>query len=76
MLAGDEQMGSKKVRAIALLIGAVIVGAAGSFIWLAAGHTKTGIGLVVLGVILLAGSLLTFFSRASAEKIQLNREWM
>ncbi len=76
MRAGDEQMSSKKVRAIALLIGAVIVGAAGSFTWLVAGHNKTGIGLIIVGVILLAVSLLTFFSRASAEKVQLNREWM
>ncbi len=52
---------------IALLIGAVIVVAGGSFTLLT-GHTKTGIGLIVLGVIVIAAGLFTFFSRPSAER--------
>ena len=52
---------------IALLIGAVIVVAGGSFTLLN-GHMKTGIGLIVLGVIVIAAGLFTFFSRPSAER--------
>ena len=68
-------MSRKKVIGIALLIGAIIVGAGGSFTLLT-GHTKTGLGLIVLGVIVLAVSLYTFFSRSTAEKYQVDREWM
>jgi uncharacterized membrane protein YfcA len=68
-------MSRKKVIGIALLIGAVIVGAGGS-VTLLAGHVKTGWGLIVLGIVVLATSLYTFFSRSSAEKYQVDREWM
>lgn len=68
-------MSRKKVIGIALLIGAIIVGAVGSFTLLT-GHNKTGLGLIVLGIIVLALSLYTFFSRSTAEKYQVDREWM
>jgi uncharacterized membrane protein YfcA len=68
-------MSRKKVIGLVLLIGAIIIGAGGSFTLLA-GHTKTGVGLIALGVIVLAASIYTFFSRATAEKMQLDREWM
>ncbi len=68
-------MSRKKMMGIALLIGAVIVVAGGSFTLLN-GHTKIGIGLVVLGVIVIAAGLFTFFSRSSSEKVQLDRDWM
>jgi hypothetical protein len=60
---------------LVLLIGAIIVGAGSSFTLLA-GHTKSGVGLIVLGVIAVAASIYTFFSRSTAEKMQLDREWM
>ena len=60
-------MSRKKIMGIALLIGAVIVVAGGSFTLLN-GHMKTGIGLIVLGVIVIAAGLFTFFSRPSAER--------
>jgi heme A synthase len=68
-----EQMSSKKVRSIVILIGAVIVLAGGGFS-LFAGHTKTGVGLLVLGVIALAVGLVTFFS-SPTEDSQPYREW-
>jgi uncharacterized membrane protein YfcA len=68
-------MSRKKVIGIALLIGAIIVGAIGSFT-LYSGHNKTGLGLIVLGIIVLALSLYTFFSRSATEKYQVDREWM
>lgn len=68
-------MSRKKVIAIALLIGAIIVGVGGSFTLLS-GHNKTGLGLIVLGIIVLALSLYTFFSRSTAEKYQVDKEWM
>jgi drug/metabolite transporter (DMT)-like permease len=68
-------MSRKKVIGIALLIGAILIGAGGSFT-LHAGHNKTGLGIIVLGIIVLALSLYTFFSRSTAEKYQVDREWM
>lgn len=68
-------MSRKKVLGIALLIGAIIIGAGGSFTLLT-GHNKTGLGLIVLGIIVLALSLYTFFSRSTAEKYQVDRDWM
>jgi uncharacterized membrane protein YfcA len=68
-------MSRKKVIGIALLIGAILIAAGGSFTLLA-GHNKTGLGLIVLGIIVLAVSLYTFFSRSTAEKVQLDREWI
>lgn len=69
-------MSRKKMIGIALLIGAIILGAAGGYWWLVADHVKSGMGIVVLGVIVLAVGLFTFFSRSTSEKIQLDREWM
>jgi uncharacterized membrane protein YfcA len=63
------------VIGLVLLIGAIIVAAGGSFTLLA-GHTKSGVGLIVLGVIAVAASIYTFFSRSTTEKVQLDREWM
>ena len=60
---------------LVLLIGAIIIGAGGSFTLLA-GHTKMGIGLIVLGVIALPTSMYTFFSRSTVEKMQLDSEWI
>jgi hypothetical protein len=60
----ERQMSSKKVINIVLFIGAVIVLAGGSFS-LFSGHNKTGLGLLVLGVI----ALVTFFS-SSGKKSQ------
>ncbi|HKV59849.1 MAG TPA: hypothetical protein VJO32_16275 [Ktedonobacteraceae bacterium] len=60
---------------IALLVGAVVVLVAGGVVWLS-GHDKSGMGLLGLGVILIGVGTFTFFSRASAEKVQLDREWM
>jgi drug/metabolite transporter (DMT)-like permease len=68
-------MSRKKVIGIALLIGAIIVGAGGSFTLLT-GHNKTGLGLIVLAIIVLALSLYTFFSRSTADKYQVDKEWM
>ena len=67
MFIGEKQMSRKKIMEIALLIGAVIVVAGGSFTLLN-GHIKMGIGLIVLGVIVIAAGLFTFFSRPSAER--------
>jgi len=67
MFIGEKQMSRKKIMGIALLIGAVIVVAGGSFTLLN-GHIKMGIGLIVLGVIVIAAGLFTFFSRPSAER--------
>lgn len=69
-------MSRKKMIGIALLIGAIILGAAGSAWWLVGDHVKSGIGIIALGVIVLAVGLFTFFSRSTSEKIQLDREWM
>jgi hypothetical protein len=74
MPGGGEKMSRKKMTAIALLIGAVIVLAGGSFALLS-DHMKTGYGLLVLGVILMGVSLFTFF-RPPNEGVQLDREWM
>jgi hypothetical protein len=68
-------MSRKKVIGLVLLIGAIIIGAGGSFT-LFAGHTKTGVGIIALGVIALAASIYTFLSRSTTEKIQLDREWI
>jgi hypothetical protein len=66
-------MSTKKVISIALFIGAVIVLAGGGFSLLT-GHNKTGIGLLVLGVLAIAVGLFTFFS-SSAEGGEPYREW-
>jgi len=67
-------MSRKKVISIVLFIGAVIVLAGGGFN-LFSGHTKTGLGLLVLGVIAIAVGLVSFFS-SNAEDSQPYREWL
>jgi drug/metabolite transporter (DMT)-like permease len=68
-------MSRKKVISIALFIGAIIVLAGGGFS-LFSGHDKTGIGLLVLGVIAIAVGLGAFFSRSTPEEGQPYREWI
>jgi hypothetical protein len=68
-------MRNKKITGITLLVGAVIVLALGAVLWMN-GHNKSGAGLVGLGVVLVGIGVFTFFTRASAEKVQLDREWM
>lgn len=67
-------MSRKKAISIVLFIGAVIVLAGGGFSMLS-GHNKTGIGLLVLGVIAIAVGLVTFFG-SSAEERQQYSEWI
>jgi heme A synthase len=69
-----EQMSRKKVMSIVLFIGAVIVLAGGGFS-LFSGHNKTGLGLLVLGVIALVLGLVTFFS-STAEEREPYRGWI
>jgi drug/metabolite transporter (DMT)-like permease len=59
-------MSRKKVISIVMFIGAVIVLAGGGFSLLS-GHDKTGIGLLVLGVIAIAVGLVTFFGSSAEE---------
>ena len=66
-------MSRKKVMSIVFFIGAVIVLAGGAFSLLS-GHNKSGIGLLVLGVLAIAVGLFTFFS-SSAEEGEPYREW-
>jgi hypothetical protein len=68
-----EQMSTKKVIGIILFIGAAIV-LVGAGFGLFAGHMKTGLGLLVLGVIALAVGLFAFFS-STTEDNQPSREW-
>ncbi|HEU0001532.1 MAG TPA: hypothetical protein VFQ36_11560 [Ktedonobacteraceae bacterium] len=68
-------MSKKRITGIALLVGAVLVLVVGGIVWLN-GHDKSGMGLLGLGVILIGVGTFTFFSRASAEKVRLDREWM
>jgi drug/metabolite transporter (DMT)-like permease len=67
-------MSRKKVISIVMFIGAVIVLAGGSFSLLSS-HHKTGIGLLVLGVIAIAVGIVTFFG-SSAEERQQYSEWI
>src|SRR6266487_3331731 len=62
MFIGEKQMSRKKIMEIALLIGAVIVVAGGSFTLLT-GHTKPAIGLIVLPVTLIADGPSTILTR-------------
>ena len=53
-------------RSVVLIIGAVVLLAIGGFL-LSSGHMKTGIGLIVLGVIAVGISITTFvIARSSA----------
>ncbi len=67
-------MSRKRMMGLALLVGAIVVTAAGG-ITLHLGHVKSGIGLMVLGVIVIAGSLFTIISGSPAEERQLDTEW-
>ncbi len=67
-------MSKKKVIGIVLFIGAVVVLAVGGFS-LYSGHNKTGLGLLVLGVIAIAVGLAAFFSATAGER-EPYREWI
>lgn len=69
-------MSKKRLTGIVLLVGAVVVLAIGLVDWLVAHHNKSGMGLVGLAVVLVGIGIFAFFSRASAEKVQLDSEWM
>jgi membrane protein YqaA with SNARE-associated domain len=66
-------MNKKRVLGIVLLVGAIVVLAGGAFT-LVAGHTKSGIGLFVLGVVIGAG-LYSVITGSSAEEVQLDTDW-
>lgn len=68
-------MNKQKKNGIFLLIGALVVLAGGTVSWML-GHVKSGMGLIGVGVVLIAVSFFIFFSRASSEKVQLDKEWM
>ena len=67
-------MSKKRVIGIVLLVVAIAVLAFGAFT-LTAGHTKTGIGLFVLGVIVVGAGLFSIISRSSDERVQLDTDW-
>lgn len=58
-------MSNRRMLGIGLFVAAVVAAAVGVFL-LSGGHNKTGIGLIVAGVILVIAGLVSFFSRASA----------
>ena len=68
-------MSRKKLLSIALFVGAIVV-LAGSAFSMYSGHMKSGIGLIVLGVIFIAVGLVTFLSRSTTEVGQLDKEWI
>ena len=68
-------MSRKKLLSIALFVGAIVVLAGGAFS-MYSGHMKSGIGLIVLGVIFIAVGLVTFLSRSTTEVGQLDKEWI
>lgn len=68
-------MSRKKLIGIALFVGAIVVLAGGAFS-MYSGHMKSGIGLIVLGVIFIAVGLATFLSRSTTKVGQLDREWI
>lgn len=68
-------MSRKKLISIALFVGAIVVLAGGAFS-MYSGHMKTGIGLIVLGVILIASGLVALLSRSTSTAGQLDREWL
>ena len=66
-------MNGRRKISIAIFVGALVVFAVSAYV-LIAGHDKTGIGLIVLGVILLGVGGVAFISRSPTEG-QL-RDWM
>ncbi len=68
-------MSRKKLISIALFVGAIVVLAGGAFS-MYSGHMKTGIGLIVLGIILIAAGLVALLSRSTSKAGQLDREWI
>jgi uncharacterized membrane protein len=58
-------MSNRRMLGIGLFVVAVIAAVVGVFL-MSGGHNKSGIGLIVAGVILIIGGLVSFFSRASA----------
>jgi hypothetical protein len=71
---GAEQMNRKRVLGIVLLVGAIVVLAGGAFT-LVAGHTKSGIGLFVLGIIVVGVGLFSIISSFLGERVQLDTDW-
>lgn len=67
-------MSRKRMMGLALLIGALVVFAGGG-LTLYLGHMKTGIGLFVLGVLVIAGGIYTVISRSSTEEVQADTAW-
>jgi hypothetical protein len=67
-------MNRKRVMGIVLLVGAIVVLAGGGFT-LVAGHTKSGIGLFVLGVIVVGAGLFYIISSFLGERVQLDTDW-
>ncbi len=67
-------MSRKRVIGIVLCIAAVVVLAVGAFN-LYSGHTKSGIGLLALGILAIAIGVGSFFSATAAER-QPYREWI
>ena len=67
-------MSRKKLLGISLFVAAIVVLAVAAFT-MYAGHMKSGIGLIVLGVIVIAAGLGIFLSRSTPHASQLDREW-
>lgn len=67
-------MNKKKLIGIVLCFGAIIVLAVGGF-FLLFGHMKSGIGLLVVGVLAIIVGLVSFFSRLTAQEARLDKEW-
>ena len=68
-------MSRKKFISIALFVGAIVVLVGGAFS-MYSGHMKTGVGLIVLGIIFIAIGLFAFLSRGTSEVGQLDKEWI
>lgn len=67
-------MSRKKVLGLVLLVGAIVVLAGGGYS-LFTGHVKTGIGLLVLGVIVVGAGLFNIISSFLGERVQLDTDW-
>ena len=67
-------MSRKRIMGFVLLVGALVVFAGGGFT-LYSGHVKTGIGLFVLGVLVIAGGIYTVVSGTSADEGLADTAW-
>ena len=68
-------MSSRRGIGIALFVVAVIAAVVGVFL-MSGGHIKSGIGLIVIGVIVLAAGLFSFFSRSTSEGRQADSDML